>query len=573
MVDPVHDYLLMIEDLFQTSEKGLCHSLFTRFRKELVHLIRQELAFHIPEGVTVSEKIMATDIEERIIQNSKDLPKKVLMAPAGGYALSISRCFDQEKIRVQAFFDNFKKGHTPDGLPILSPDQAGETDFDTVIVATPSYGAQTALRSQIESASKTHKQFVLTGDILLGRMASEGIKRTDKHLADACEKLKALKPEPGKHSIVFAVTSFPIHYVAHLRALRRNGHKVALVSLSDGIMYGRNFQSFAPEFDAAVTACHDPLLFFRMIRTLNCDVLYTVDHSLFNWFCLMIRDLFSGRHVHEVYDLSDNAGYAKGKGVKHVEKTWGIDMDALEDHCRNVLYAHVDSLIYRDSPDLMEKAVERFNIVKPRFRFLPYPDHFDQLKDVDGEDHIVFSGHILNNPDDLVYTVLDLARELTKQNIHMHVFNPADQTGTHVTEYAEEARVNPYFHYHLPLPPEFHNHCMRMFNWGWLVYDFKNQSKEDIERHAYTFTSRLLAYVNAGLPVICSEESTYQVDIIKKYGIGLVIPSKDVSRLSSLIQKTDMGAMKRNVMTLRNEWDMKTRYPEFETFLFSSIRP
>ncbi len=565
-------YFLKLRQLFQDHGTKGGVRLFDAWPGEMRAIVNQELTKLVPSDHFADagyvKKIVESLHEQAVMRSPSDSPVKTVFMPAGSFAQDIARALDPSLYDIVGFLDNFKSGQTTCGTwQVLNPAACEAMDFDAVILATPSYGVQAAMARQMEQIIGDKARIIKTGDITLQAKIETLLQTSDDTVVNALRAIEAVVPQDSR-TVVFAVPSFPAHYIGHVRALRRKGVRVVLLSLSPEIMYGPSVREYGRAFDVAVTTENNLLAFFHIVRQLKNCSLYAVDYSLFNWLALLIRDLFSGKMVLEVYDLSDNAGYSKGRGVKNAEKGSGVDLFDLENHARGMVYQTVDGIVFRDSPALMEKAKKLFGITTPSLRFLPYPERCDTLKELDGEEHIVFSGHILNAPDELVYSVLSLARQVAAQGIHMHFFNPADPMGTALPDFISAAEQNRYIHYHRPIAAEFHNQVMRLYNWGWLVYDFSNQSDEDIERHAYTFTSRLLSYVNAGLPVICSEESTYQVEVIREYGIGIVTNSRNVGSLNQIISECDYDGMVKNVLALRKRWDIKTAVNDLISFIF-----
>ena len=321
-------------------------------------------------------------------------------------------------------------------------------------------------------------------------------------------------------------------------------------------MYGTKVEDLASQFDFVHSTSYDYLEFFRILKKIEADALYTADFTLWNYFALLILNLWPGKMYLEVYDFSDNAGLPKGPGIKAIEANLGIDTQSIEDFSRKKLYDTVDGIIFRDSPVLVDRARKIYGFKTKTLHFPPYPEFYEKLNELDGEMHIAFCGHIPNIKSELVYTVLPLAREIAEQKIHMHIFNPSDPDCRINEEYIDAAAHCPYIHYHKAQPFDVLKQSLCQFDWGWLAYDFSICSRQAYLQNEHTFTSRIMAYLAAGLPMICSEENTYQAEILRQYGAGIIIGRSDVPKLGKLLAAVDYGALQQNVVRMRSEWNI-----------------
>ena len=566
---PVIDhYIQSIVDLLTEHGQGLALPMMDKFRREITHILRQDISTILP-GQQEQSTAFINEVRKLLRPTTPTNKLRLVVMPAGGYGQWLAAELANENMETVAFLDNFKAGEqTDNGITIKSPPELSSIDFDYVVLATPTLSVQQQLADQLTAIIGSPEKIIMSAEAALAAKINKLQQQSLEVAHQYSNKINAIKTTGQQQKIIFAVPAFAAHYLPTIRALRRRGHKVILVSNNSQIMYGPRVDEYSCEFDLAISSDNNILALLMTVSQSQADCLYGVDHSLHNFLALLIRDLWPHKMVMEVYDFSDNVQYAKGEGIRGMEKQLGgIELEGLEDYARQRLYPACDGLIYRDSPQLMERAREIYHLDTPSLRFLPYPERYDKLKQLDNQEHLVFCGHILNRPDDLVYTILPLARELASQQIHLHIFNPADPLRQAVPAYINEANNNPFIHYHRPVASDILNYVMRQYNWAWLVYDFADQDDYAIMRHELTFTSRLLAYINAGLPCICSKESTYQVEIIKEYNIGIIVERADIPQLGSIIAQTDYKQLCANVKKLRREWDMGKQIGSLEYFL------
>jgi glycosyltransferase involved in cell wall biosynthesis len=559
-------YFDHIRDLVERRGQGLSSSLLAKYEEELTSLFVNDIGKILPDVHAELSGEFVSRIRQRIPMAGAKA--KIVLMPAGGFAVWLGSRLRDAATEVVAFLDNYQEERAcPDGTRVLRPEKARDLQFDCILLATPSVRAQTAMRVQLEEILGSQSTIIVTADIALA-IKIERIDAISEARADlVAEKIRGIRQTGKGKKLLFALPSFPAHYLHTVRAFRKKGHAVVLLSHAPDIMYGPKVSEYASEFDHIHSCDNNHLEFLKIVSKARADVLFTVDHTLYNHFALLIRDLWRGKMFFEVYDLSDNVCLPKGSGVRVLESTLGIDSRGLEDCARGVLYSSVDGIIYRDSPELLERARRIYGFSTRALQFFPYPEPYDKLKEVDGRDHVVFCGHIPNVKTELVYTVLPLAKEVASQQIHMHIYNPCDPDRCLLPEYIEADEQDQYIHYHKAVPFDALIFLMRQYDWGWLVYDFAGMPEEVLIQNEHTFTSRILAYVAAGLPMICSEENTYQAELINRYGIGVIVARNDIKDIAEILQNVDYEAMRQNTLRLRDDWRMSRKFNELLEFI------
>ncbi len=86
-----------------------------------------------------------------------------------------------------------------------------------------------------------------------------------------------------------------------------------------------------------------------------------------------------------------------------------------------------------------------------------------------------------------------------------------------------------------------------------------------------TFSSKLLTYIYAGVPVIVSQELEYMANIVSKYQLGIVVRNDEILGLGQIVKESEYEMLKVNISKFRNDVgkvDIKT---QVEIFIESVI--
>ena len=88
-----------------------------------------------------------------------------------------------------------------------------------------------------------------------------------------------------------------------------------------------------------------------------------------------------------------------------------------------------------------------------------------------------------------------------------------------------------------------------------------------LEEHNQTrLPTKVFTYLEAGLPILISEEFQYVAMLVKEYEIGIVISRKDLDNLHEIINSYDIGKLRDNVKKARKELSMDKHIGRLITF-------
>ena len=127
------------------------------------------------------------------------------------------------------------------------------------------------------------------------------------------------------------------------------------------------------------------------------------------------------------------------------------------------------------------------------------------------------------------------------------------------------AQKNPLFKFEKGVPPDEVTKIFSMYDFGTMVSFFHQGTFLDVHNHN-RLPGRLFTYLEAGLPMIVSEEMQYLSRIIKEYEIGIVVSQKDLDNLPVIINSYDREKLKTNVKRAREELSMKRHIKRLVAF-------
>ena len=72
--------------------------------------------------------------------------------------------------------------------------------------------------------------------------------------------------------------------------------------------------------------------------------------------------------------------------------------------------------------------------------------------------------------------------------------------------------------------------------------------------YGYVLPSKFITYLRAGLPIVVPEDQTFIADLVRDHGLGVVYGYDDCDRMPDLLNRQDIGQLKKNVVRFRSSW-------------------
>ncbi|MBK5286111.1 MAG: hypothetical protein JJE25_11985, partial [Bacteroidia bacterium] len=140
-----------------------------------------------------------------------------------------------------------------------------------------------------------------------------------------------------------------------------------------------------------------------------------------------------------------------------------------------------------------------------------------------------------------------LIEELSKQRLHFHVYPSPASPPSIYEEYEAVARQNPFFHLHKPVAQSELAKEMSAYHFGIIPF-FKTNTGQSDEKYKYSTALKLFNFMEAGIPVLISNDIEFQKWLALRYGSGLGIARNDISRLRIILEGVDYNKMVSNLL-------------------------
>ena len=170
------------------------------------------------------------------------------------------------------------------------------------------------------------------------------------------------------------------------------------------------------------------------------------------------------------------------------------------------------------------------------------------------------SSHGIENFDELILA-------LVPNKIHLHLYpNPTSPVSYYV-DFIEEAKKNEYLHVHTSISQSQLGKALAEFTFGILPH-FKDEDSQILDyKLKYGTSNKFFNFLEAGIPIIVSEEMTYMAWLVRRYEIGIVINRSDLKNLRQKIVAVDYLNIQNNVKTVREKLSMNKNLPRLLAFL------
>ncbi len=171
-----------------------------------------------------------------------------------------------------------------------------------------------------------------------------------------------------------------------------------------------------------------------------------------------------------------------------------------------------------------------------------FPNYLDKIPEVKVDKlegiHLVYLGGIAGSdkPKAMLGCIqfFWLIEVLTKQKIHFHVY-PTPNRNVYLGEYEKISSENPYFHLHKPVPQKQVPTEIAKYHFGILPFFDEDDDRHPTKRMRST-SQKFYNYIEAGLPVLVSQDLKFQSWMAKRVGFARVMTREDFSNIESIVE-------------------------------------
>src|SRR3989344_1989282 len=186
--------------------------------------------------------------------------------------------------------------------------------------------------------------------------------------------------------------------------------------------------------------------------------------------------------------------------------------------------------------------------------------------------HLTFGGDPTPTEDKQI-PFINVLKTITSQKIYFHTYGPCivkkeDQT------FVEESKKNKYYYYHKRIKPSDLTKKMSKYNYG-VIFRFIESSEADLNpgRVKTDMSSRMISYIEAGLPIIVNKQNEYMAKIVNKYKIGIVIDNfQDLKNIRKIIEQKDYYNLQKNIKKVQEKFKLSKQIKNIELFYDKVVR-
>lgn len=234
-----------------------------------------------------------------------------------------------------------------------------------------------------------------------------------------------------------------------------------------------------------------------------------------------------------------------------------------------------DGLIFGYTEKVGAILQSRYKIRGPMLEFNSYPcEEFiqevnEKYSDRDGKIHLVYGGNVapIHAPDEYFGDCKfhGLIDQLTGQGLYydIHIlYTNFMKFKQDYGDYLLKSEKNPLFNFRQGMVLDKATKEFSKYDFGLMIYPFNkgvfHKGTRIMDEHVpMRCADKFFTYMEAGLPIIISEELQYGASIVKEYEMGIVVRQNEFDNLSEIINRHDREKLIANVKKAREDMSMK----------------
>ncbi len=304
----------------------------------------------------------------------------------------------------------------------------------------------------------------------------------------------------------------------------------------------------------------DPVEFIRLMRTARADALILKLSGGMKDFFIPARLFFDGRLIHRPsgFITQMDGDFPWGDWPTAV----GFEGEKfLTEHAEGIYHFYSPPMIDRLRRDGMRITCPTETIYPSCVRELGPSKTLAKLSARDGEIHLVYCSGIGERGADPAKAgevqLWDKWRAIVEQRVHVHFYSPVIAPhDRRLIDYQQLAKDSPYFHMEQSLTYEELLAALTQYDAALHHMDFRKRANKP--EALYHMTNTVWTYVQAGLPLIVSDAMPAMVDLVSRYGVGLIVPEDAIGSMRRQLAGVDLPALQARVRELA---DTEFQYP------------
>lgn len=338
------------------------------------------------------------------------------------------------------------------------------------------------------------------------------------------------------------------------QALRDRGLRTAILVQQPQSMEGKDVW-----FDGVFCSYRGPSTLFNVLRNTTAPVLHVQGWLTHHHLGVVARAARpDAKLVVEFNDIPTLVGDRDFLGL-----AFGPQVARLETICEPLLHKLADGLVFNVSQRCADNLCERHHTKGESLVFHSYPTKALCLEapapdpDPEGRTRLLFMGSLppSSHPRELFGDVqlLPMIRQLLERGLLFDIMLPP-------THYRSNPNYGDYRYLHDEnvgfrildgVFPEELSKTIAGYDYGVMFYHMPPYLRMGKGHFDCMMPSKFYSFLEAGLPILISEEFQYVGSVVKRHGLGLTISQADIPRLDEVLAGHDPAEFRRNIAAYR----------------------
>ncbi len=173
---------------------------------------------------------------------------------------------------------------------------------------------------------------------------------------------------------------------------------------------------------------------------------------------------------------------------------------------------------------------------------------------------------------DTIFSFMEQIKIINSQKIYFHTYGSCPNEKED-KKFDDEAKKNEYYIKHSKVTPRRLNEEMSGYSYGTFLTFFERAKEDSNPGLVRTqLSSRMINYLESGLPIIINKQYSYMVEIVEKHNIGFSIDVEDLKNLRKILEQKDYPQFQKNVKKFQEEFKWSKKIKDIEAFYEKVIK-
>lgn len=222
-----------------------------------------------------------------------------------------------------------------------------------------------------------------------------------------------------------------------------------------------------------------------------------------------------------------------------------------------ILWRYSSGVIFKEHLDLAKNNIEKYS-PKAYIQFADYCDGavvVERKREYSRDFAFVYAGGLVGDEGDPNFghhsTILEVAKKINSFGFKFDVFNAYDKTGLEKRYYT--SYENELYSYNGALSIFELPHKLCDYDFGVVLFDFAAEGVENIDYYQKGGFSKIMAYIEAEIPIIISKETKFMASLVEKYNIGIAVPWGEISKIQDYLTVENLARWKKNIREVKRK--------------------